>query len=386
MQVRAGYRTGAAVVLLLSAAGLSFPAAAARRPAPPPPAQGSFSDQLQAYDTTRWIKADGWVNGSPFANGWSADHVLFQGGFMDLRLDNVPMLGEPYTSGEYRTIGFHGYGCYEASFRPVATPGAVTSFFTFAGPKDNGGNGKHNEIDIEFLGRDTSSVQVNFYTNDDTYTSQNEALINLGFDASRSSHAYGFKWTSTGISWYLDGGLVYSVTDSALRPTPKASESLQKIMLNLWPVDATLASWAGTFVYPDHPLDALYDWVRYTAGESCTVTGLAPAAPPPGDPSIVHVQSIAVSLDPTGNQVITRVSVVDGLGQPVLGATVSGTWSGVITGGDTTRTTDTSGLATFYSSRSRTRGTVTFCVTNVTRGSLNYDQTLNLETCDSITK
>ena len=108
MQVRAGYRTGAAVVLLLSAAGLSFPAAAARRPAPPPPAQGSFSDQLQAYDTTRWIKADGWVNGSPFANGWSADHVLFQGGFMDLRLDNVPMLGEPYTSGEYRTIGFHG--------------------------------------------------------------------------------------------------------------------------------------------------------------------------------------------------------------------------------------------------------------------------------------
>jgi hypothetical protein len=31
----------------------------------------------------------------------------------------------------------------------------VSAFFTFAGPYDNGGNGRHNEIDVEFLGYDT---------------------------------------------------------------------------------------------------------------------------------------------------------------------------------------------------------------------------------------
>jgi endo-1,3-1,4-beta-glycanase ExoK len=51
----------------------------------------------------------------------------------------------------------------------VAESGVVSSFFTFAGPFDNGGNGKHNEIDIEFLRFDTRTFQVNFWTNDDTY-------------------------------------------------------------------------------------------------------------------------------------------------------------------------------------------------------------------------
>jgi beta-glucanase (GH16 family) len=90
--------------------------------------------------------------------------------------------------------------------------------FTFAGPYDNGGNGKHNEIDIEFLGSDTSVVQLNFWTNDDTYASANEALVELGFDASQAFHAYGFKWTSTGIGWYLDGNLIYQAYDSAANP------------------------------------------------------------------------------------------------------------------------------------------------------------------------
>jgi len=362
--------------------------AVAAKPGPrPPTAQGAFTDNLDALDSTRWARADGWKNGSPFDNGWRADHATFADGVLDLRLDDVPTLGEPYASGEVRTNGYYGYGCYEASFRPARASGAVSAFFTFAGPYDNGGNGKHNEIDVEFLGYDTTRVQFNFWTNDDGYASRNEALVDLGFDAADAFHAYGFKWTAAGIAWYVDGNLVYQASDSATNPTPKAGESLQKIMLNLWPVDATASAWAGTFQYPGQPLHARYDWVRYTAGADCAVTGNPPPPPPPaGDPTTIHVHELAPALDARATQVIVKATIVDGQGRPVADAAVNGAWSGAITSGDTARRTDASGVATFYSARLRTPGTVQFCVTAVARSGLTYAAAANLETCDSITK
>jgi beta-glucanase (GH16 family) len=266
--VLTGVVAGTVIVALFSEA------LAARRPAPPPAAQPSFSDELASYDTTRWIKADRWTNGSPFDNAWRADHVLHSStaSRMTIVLDNVRYLGEPYSSGEYRTKGFYGYGCYEARFRPIARPGVVTSFFTFAGPYDNGGNGKHNEIDVEFLGKDTTRVQFNFWTNDDQYSSHNEVLLTLGFDGALAAHNYGFRWRAGSIEWYVDGNVVYTFVGNALNPVPAANESLQKIMMNVWPVDATAAGWAGTFAYPGTPLRAQYEWVRYDASATCTFT------------------------------------------------------------------------------------------------------------------
>jgi hypothetical protein len=98
------------------------------------------------------------------------------------------------------------------------------------------------------------------------------------------------------------------------------------------------------------------------------------------------VQGIAVALDARSTQVIARVTVVDGLGAPAPGVTVLGAWSGIITGGDGSRVTDASGVAVFYSARSRATGTVTFCVTGASRSGAAYDASANLETCDAITK
>ena len=240
---------------------------------------GSFVDQLGTYDTQRWMKADRWTNGSPFDNAWRADHVVHDGtaGIMSLRLSNRAYLGQPYSSGEYRTRGFHGYGCYEARFRPVRQSGVVTSFFTFAGPYDNGGNGRHNEIDVEFLGYDTTRVQFNFWSNDDTYASHNERTVDLGFDASIAAHNYGFRWFEGGLEWYVDGNLVDSFVDTDVIRTPKPSDSYQKIMMNVWPVDATASGWAGTFTY-EGARTAQYEWVRYDASPTCGFT--YPAATP----------------------------------------------------------------------------------------------------------
>ncbi|HSJ05644.1 MAG TPA: family 16 glycosylhydrolase [Longimicrobiales bacterium] len=372
--------------------GPAFAAAPGRKPVKPPPEQNSFVDHLDTYDTSRWLKADGWKNGSPFDNAWRADHVVFAGGRMTLLLDDQPALGEPYSSGHYQTLGFHGYGCYEASMRPVAHPGVVTSFFTFAGPYDNGGNGRHNEIDVEFLGNrfhaDQTWVQFNFYTNDDTYASRNEYLHPLGFDAAAGFHRYGFRWTSSGIAWYVDGQQVYAVPNSPANPTPSAAESLQKIMMNVWPVDATASAWAGTFVYPGEPLTAEYQWVRFVRGEGCTFDNPPVEAEPPpaGDPAALLVAAVSLELTARNMQVVARVSVIDGAGRPAAGATVDGAWSGVITAGDTRRTTGTDGVATFYSARSKSSGQVTFCVTGVARAGSAYEPADNVVTCSTISK
>jgi len=360
----------------------------AKRVSKPPTVQGNFVDHLDGYDTTRWFKADGWKNGSPFDNAWLADNILFDSGVMDIRLDDKATMGEPYASGNYQSTGFYGYGCYEASFKPVAAPGVVSSFFTFAGPFDNGGNGSHNEIDIEFLGYDTWYFQVNWWANDDSYTGGHEYLVGLGFDAEKEFHRYGFKWTSAGIEWFVDGTSVYNVIDSAADPTPKETESLQKIMMNVWPVDDTAASWAGAFNYPGMPLHGIYDWVRHIAGEDCSLA-VAPALPPPppnGDAGDLHVQDIAMNLNSRGTQVIVRVQVQNGIGEPVNGVTVEGAWSGIITNGDMSRTTDDTGTATFYSARSRDPGSVLFCVMNLGKSGMNYNMDADVETCDVISK
>ena len=361
----------------------------AGKPRPtPPPAQGSFIDPLDTYDTVRWAKADGWVNGSPFDNAWRADHITFANSQMSITLDNTAYLGEPYSSGEYRTRGFFGYGCFEARFQPVARPGVVTSLFTFAGPYDNGGNGQHNEIDIEFLGYDTTKFQVNFWTNDDAYARGHEHMVNLGFDASQGQHSYGFKWTSTGITWYVDGTAVYTVADSVADPTPKVTDSLHKIMVNQWPVDSTASAWAGTFIYPGTPIIANYDWVRYTTGENCSMGGTLPdPTPTPGGSSTaMHVQSIVMALVSRNTQATARVTILDGTGKPVAGATVKGQWLGLVTNGDSSKTTATDGTALFYSGRSSSHGTFTFCVTSVTKTGMTYDASANGETCDSVIK
>jgi endo-1,3-1,4-beta-glycanase ExoK len=249
-----------------------------------PADSASFFDDMNDYDQDRWNKADGWTNGGIFNVGWRADHIIHTG-IMTIILDDQPCpdgcSGKPYASGEYRTAGsdgaaYYGYGCFEARLKAAAGSGLVTSFFTYNGgtwDTPPGGNGLHNEIDIEFLGKDlgkdTTQMQTNFFANGEiehTYT------VTLTFDAAEDFHVYGFKWTESGIEWYVDGSSVHSVTNTVDDPTPDATPENggpQKIMMNFWACTGADA-WCGPFTYTS-PLYAEYDWVKYDAGSDCTL-------------------------------------------------------------------------------------------------------------------
>lgn len=213
----------------------------------------SFADDFdKGMDTAIWQKSDGWTNGSMFNCGWLGDHVTFNNGVMQLNLDKTASSGRPYTSAEYRTLGFYQYGTYEVRMKAAKQQGIVSSFFTYTGPSDNQ---PWDEIDIEILGRDTTRMQTNYFTNGQ---GRHETMIKLGFDASADFHVYKIVWAPKRIEWYVDGNLVNKAVGNI--PTHP-----QKIMMNLWP-GINVDDWLGYFSYKN-PLVAEYDWVHYTKAE-----------------------------------------------------------------------------------------------------------------------
>ncbi len=206
---------------------------------------------LNYHEGSKCEKADGWSNGDMFRNcTWRADNVNFTGSTMKLSITNDPYGKTPYAAGEYRTINYFGFGRYDVSMKPIKNDGVVSSFFTYTGPSDGT---VWDEIDIEFLGKNTTQVQFNYYTNG---VGNHEYVYNLGFDASTSFHTYSFIWDRSYITWCVDGKAVYTATKD-IPQTPG------KIMMNAWAgvgVDDWLKAFNGRT-----GLVAEYDWASYTS-------------------------------------------------------------------------------------------------------------------------
>ncbi len=206
---------------------------------------GTLADVSSVFECS-----DGWTNGSMFNCTWRKANVNFSDGSMKLKID-LDGTGEgliPYSGAEFRSKDFYGYGMYEVVMKPIKNDGVVSSFFTYTGPTDQN---PWDEIDIEFLGKDTTTVQFNYYTDG---VGKHEYIYDLGFDASEDFHTYGFNWQEDKITWYVDGEEVYSA-DKNIPTTPG------KIMMNVWPgkgVDGWLKAYDGTT-----PLIAEYKSVDY---------------------------------------------------------------------------------------------------------------------------
>ena len=191
-------------------------------------------------------KADGWSNGGMFNCTWRAANIWFDG-YLNIKIDRDTNGG--YSGGEYRTNDAFGYGMYDVSMKPIKNTGVVSSFFTYTGPSEDN---PWDEIDIEILGKDTTKVQLNYYTNG---VGNHEYMYDLGFDASEGFHTYGFDWQPDHITWYVDGKAVYTAY-SNIPQTPG------RIMMNAWP-GRGVNEWLNAF-NGKTPLTARYQWVTYT--------------------------------------------------------------------------------------------------------------------------
>ena len=114
------------------------------------------------------------------------------------------------------------------------------------------------EIDIEILGKDTTKVQFNYFTDS---KGNHEYMHELGFDASEDFHEYGFYWAPDSITWYVDGKPVYRATENI--PTTNA-----QILCNVWNVHPDVKEWAGLFKGDNLPVTAEYQWFAYKPHEN----------------------------------------------------------------------------------------------------------------------
>lgn len=184
-----------------------------------------------------------WSNGYPFNCKWSTNNIRFIEDYMSISLTKE---NDTYYGGEYRTYQRYSYGYYSVCMKAIKCDGVISSFFTYTGyPWD--------EIDIEFLGDNTTQVQFNYYTNG---KDNHEYHHNLGFDASLDFHEYGFYWTPDSITWYVDTKPIYK----AVVEIPSHN---QQIMVNVWNVHSNISEWAGVFDDSNLPVEAQYKWFAY---------------------------------------------------------------------------------------------------------------------------
>ena len=216
-------------------------------------AQEAFYDSMNTFQSSKWTKSD-WANGAPFNCGWLPDHASFSNGKLVITLDNVPSHNMPYSSSEYRTVSSLSYGSVEARLKAVKYSGVTTTFFNYD-------NSSKDEIDLEFLGKNTQQVQTNYFVGG---TGSHEHMIDLGFDASSDYHTYKIVWSTTSIKWYADGVEKYSVSAGALPTHP------MQCMLSLWN-GTGVDSWLGAFTYSS-PLTAYYDYFSYTPAGTVAIT------------------------------------------------------------------------------------------------------------------
>lgn len=191
--------------------------------------------------------SDGWTNGSPFSCYWRDDNITFSDGTMKL---NITQSDGVIYGGEYRSRSMYGYGSYSVSMKPCKAAGTVSSFFIYTGPSENN---PHDEIDIEFYGKETNLVRFNYFKNGQ---GGHEYVYDLGFDASEEFHTYGFIWESDRITWLVDEVAVYEATVDI----PSVAG---RIMMNLWTGDDSSSDWLGKFEGVVSPLTAEYQWVKF---------------------------------------------------------------------------------------------------------------------------
>ncbi len=123
------------------------------------------------------------------------------------------------------------YGRYIAEIKPANASGLITGMFLHR-------NSPHQEIDIEFLGKDTSKMLVNVFYNPGVEGAKLEygyrgtpVLIDLGFDASKEFHLYEIEWSKHVIRWFVDKNVVYERV--LWDPTPIPNLPME-FNINLW--------------------------------------------------------------------------------------------------------------------------------------------------------
>lgn len=137
----------------------------------------------------------------------------------------------PYCSGAIASTRLFAHGRFEAQIKAACGKGLVTGFFLHRSEP-------RQEIDIEFIGGDPTSMLVNVYFNPgDDGTALDFGYrgtpyrVTLGFDVTTHFHHYAIDWQPDCITWSVDGIVVHRRVSWDPTPIPHLP---MRLYSNLW--------------------------------------------------------------------------------------------------------------------------------------------------------
>ncbi len=209
---------------------------------PVKPNRGGFFTRLNTPLQDHVFSASNHGNADSFYGGdWVPENIASRNGGAFLEVRREVRSGEPYTAAEMQSSGKFQYGRYETIMQPARGSGLVTAFFTYTGPWFGD---PHDEIDIEFLGSDTTKIHFNYFKNG---KSIKPATFDLPFDAASKPHLYAFEWRPDGVTWFVEGVPIYA-TEAGDPGVPVAPG---KVMFSAWTGKPKMEGWHGKRLFRD---------------------------------------------------------------------------------------------------------------------------------------
>lgn len=197
-----------------------------------------FHETFLTASDTAWSIANYQFSHPGFDTDWARDRVKWKKtGGAELTLRPKTGAENRFDGGSMRRSETSHYGRYEVTMQPAKGDGIITGFFTYTGSYYGT---RHDEIDIEFLGKDTTKLHAAWFV-DGVLTNR---FVDLGFDAADRPRRYAFEWRPDSIRWYAEGRLVFEA-NAADGPLPQIPGYL---FLNIWAADKSISNWSGVAV------------------------------------------------------------------------------------------------------------------------------------------
>lgn len=213
----------------------------------------------QTAPANGWLVSD-WAAGQTPIMSWADENVRHNGnGDVELVLNAGSGSGRPYRGGEVQSDIAATTGTFNWTAQaPKMKDGAVFGMFTY---RDEWHSQPWVEFDFEFVGANTTEVQLNIHM--ETASGKHVTLhdtkggpvkVDLGFDASKGMHHYEVTVTQSEATFRVDGKVV-GVFGPDDMPGGIWRLGPQKSYVDLWAASG-LEEWTGHWRYDGNPLVA----------------------------------------------------------------------------------------------------------------------------------
>lgn len=255
-------------------------------------------ERIVTFKSSDWLVST-WDAGQSSIMTWSRDNVRFNAdGSTDFLLSKAPDgTTRPYLGGEIQSYEVATTGTWSWTAKaPQMVDGAVFGMFLY---QEDYRNDPWLEYDFEFVGADTTKVQLNIHMEDaqGRHISLDQAkggpvIVDLGFDAATREAHYEVTVTDRSATFRIDGKVVGQF-DASDMPGGVWYSGPMKSLVDLWAVAPGQEAWAGDWTYPGTPLVATVDSYEIRPGEFTTSFHAGTQAAPDADAAPAPVEDAA---------------------------------------------------------------------------------------------